>query len=39
MKWYYDDKVQMLLNTYWPRRPWFWAYWDSETGQWKEGKR
>jgi hypothetical protein len=25
MKWWEDDKVQMILNTYWPRRRWLVA--------------
>lgn len=34
MKWYYDDKIQMLLNTYFPKRKRFRAHWDSVFGEW-----
>jgi len=36
MKWFYDDKIQMLLNTYWPTRNRFRAHWSSEEGRWVE---
>ena len=37
LKWYHDDKVQMLLNTYFPNRKLFRAHWESEAGKWVEG--